>query len=284
MAELLLIDALGFIWRSFYALPERRRSDGQAIHAVEGFLGMVLRPVLERNRSTHIAVAFEAGGRTFRHELYPGYKAHRAPPPPDLVSQVAIAMEAVRAFGLTVVTLPGVEADDVLATLAYRGVEAGARVVIATQDKDLMQVVGPSVCLYDQRLRKVIREADVESFFGVSPALVVEVQALAGDATDGIPGVPGIGLKTASDLVRAIGPLDQILSALHLVGRPLLRRRLAEYAEQARLSRRLAMLRTDLELGVSFEALRRPKKMPELRSFLSSQGLPEGLAPRFLSG
>jgi DNA polymerase-1 len=280
MAELLLIDASGFLWRCFHALPERRRADGRAVHAVEGFLGIVLRPVLERNRSTHVAVVFEAGGRTFRHDLYPGYKAHRPPPPPDLPPQMPIAMDAVRAFGLEAVAVPGVEADDVLATLARRGVEAGARVVVATQDKDLMQIVGPGVRLYDQRARKVVREADVEAVFGVPPSRVVDVQALAGDAADGIPGVPGVGMKTAAELVRALGPLERILSALHLVGRPTLRRRLAEHAEQARLSRRLAELRTDVDLDLPLEALRRPARAPDPRPFLRAQGLPERLAPR----
>lgn len=280
MAELLLIDAPGFIWRCFHALPERKRADGQAIHAVEGFLGIVLRPVLERNRSTHVAVVFEAGGKTFRHGLYPGYKAHRPPPPPDLLSQIPIAMEAVRAFGLEAIATPGFEADDVLATLARRGVDAGAKVVVVTQDKDLMQVVGPDVRLYDHRAKKVVREAEVEDVFGVPPSLVVDVQALAGDAADGIPGVPGVGLKTASELVRAIGPLERILSSLHLIGRPLLRRRLAENAEQARLSRRLAELRTDVDLGLSLDALRRPAQAPDPRPFLRAQNLPERLAPR----
>ena len=280
MPELLLIDAPGFLWRCFHALPERRRADGQAIHAVEGFLRIVLRPVLERNRSTHVAVVFEAGGKTFRHEIYPAYKAHRAPPPPDLPPQIPIAMEAVRAFGLEALALPGVEADDVLATLARRGVEAGAKVVVVTQDKDLMQIVGPDVRLYDQRVKKVVRAPDVEAVFGVQPSLVVDVQALAGDAVDGIPGVPGVGLKTASELVRAIGPLERILSSLHLVGRPALRRRLAEHAEQARLSRRLAELRTDVDLGIPLEALRRPSQAPDPRPFLRTQGLPERLAPR----
>lgn len=190
-------------------------------------------------------------------------------------------MDAVRAFGLEALAVSGVEADDVLATLARRGAEAGAKVVVVTQDKDLMQVVGPSVRLYDQRAKKVIRESEVEAVFGVRPALVVDVQALAGDAADGIPGVPGVGLKTASELVRAIGPLERILSSLHLVGRSSLRRRLAEYADQARLSRSLAELRTDVELGISLEALRRPSSAPDPRPFLLSQGLPERLAPRF---
>jgi DNA polymerase-1 len=280
MAELLLIDAPGFLWRCFHALPERRRADGQAIHAVEGFLGIVLRPVVERNRSTHVAVIFEAGGKTFRHDLYPEYKAHRVPPPADLPPQMPIAMTAVRAFGLEAIAVPGVEADDVLATLARRGVEAGAKVVVVTQDKDLMQIVGPDVRLYDQRARKVVREADVEAVFGVPPSRVVDVQALAGDAADGIPGVPGVGMKTASELVRAIGPLERILSSLHLVGRPALRRRLAEHAAQARLSHRLAELRTDVDLDMPFEALRRPARAPDPRSFLRAQGLPEHLAPR----
>jgi len=277
---LLLIDAPGFLWRCFHAFPERRRADGLAVHAVEGFLKIVLQPVLERNRSTHVAVVFEAGGRTFRHDLYPAYKVHRPPPPPDLPPQIPIAMDAVRAFGLEAVMVPGVEADDVLATLARRGSEAGARVVVATQDKDLMQIVGPNVRLYNHRTKKIVREADVEAVFGVPPSRVVDVQALAGDAVDGIPGVPGVGMRTASELVRTIGPLECILSALHLVGRPALRRRLAEHAEQARLSRRLAELRTDVRLDLPLEALRRPARAPDPRPFLRAQGLPERLAPR----
>ncbi len=283
-SELLLIDAPGFLWRCYHALPQRLRQDGMSTQAVEGFLGIVLRPILERNRSTHVAVIFEPGGKTFRHGLYPSYKGHRPPPPPDFGAQVALARLAVEAYGLPAISVPGFEADDVLATLATQAKAQHMKVVITTQDKDLCQVVcdKSSIRLYDQKTKKLMREAEVLEKFGVAPHLVPDVQALAGDGADGIPGVPGVGMKTAMELVSLIGPIEVILKSLHLVGRPKLRNALAEHADRAILSKELALLRCDVPLDHTLDQLQKPQTScsDQAKAFLAEHELPAYLCPR----
>lgn len=278
MSEFLLIDGPGFLWRAFHVVPPRARADGHPVNAIQGIITMLLRPLVERNRSTHVGVFFEGDGPTFRHHLYAGYKANRPEPPADLVRQIPLFRAAVRAFGFRDIDVAGYEADDLIATVATRARAADAKVTIVSSDKDLMQLVGPGVRIYDQRAKKIVREAEVEAKFGVGPRHVIDVQALAGDAVDGVPGVPGIGIKRAAELVRAFGDLESILASTDRVGNRKVRAALEEHVDAARLSRTLVTLRRDAELPMSLNDLR-VMRPTVLDRFLAENGL-SGLAPR----
>ena len=191
-----LIDGSGFIFRAFHALPPLSRSDGTPINAVMGFCNMLMK-LIDGTPSDSIACVFDYSGRSFRNDIYPAYKAHRPPPPEELVPQFPLIREAARAFALPTLELEGFEADDIVATLARIAREAGAEVTVVSSDKDLMQLVGAGVAMRDGLKDRDIREAEVVEKFGVTPDKVVDVQALAGDAVDNVPGAPGIGVKTA---------------------------------------------------------------------------------------
>ena len=214
--HLFLVDGSSYIFRAYHALPPlNRKSDGLQINAVLGFCNMLwklMRDLDPQERPTHLAVIFDKSEQTFRNEFYPAYKAHRPEAPSDLVPQFAYIREAVRAFDLPCLEQAGYEADDLIATYARMAGSAGARTTIVSSDKDLMQLVGDSVLMYDTMKDRRIGRTEVIEKFGVPPEQVIEVQALIGDSTDNVPGVAGIGPKAASTLILELGSLERILN------------------------------------------------------------------------
>ena len=241
-----LIDGSGYIFRAFHALPPLTRpSDGLPVGAVHGFCNMLwklLRETKGEKRPTHLAVIFDHSRVSFRNAISADYKAHRPETPPELVPQFPLIRDAVRAFNVACIEQEGFEADDIIATYACQAAEAGGEVVIVSSDKDLMQLVGARVSMLDTMKNKEIGEPEVLEKFGVTPDKVVEVQALAGDSVDNVPGVPGIGIKTAAELIREYGDLETLLAKAPLIKQKMRRERLIEFADQARLSRRLVEL------------------------------------------
>ena len=251
-AHLYLVDGSGFIFRAFHALPPlTRKSDGVPIGAVSGFCNMLWKLVADAKEDsdgapTHMAVVFDASSKTFRNELYGEYKAHRPDLPEDLEPQFPIIRDAVRAFSIACVEQEGFEADDLIATYTREAREAGARVTIVSSDKDLMQLVGPSVVMFDGMKNVTIDEDGVYDKFGVTPDLVIDVQALAGDSVDNIPGAPGIGVKTAALLMDEFGSLDALLERAAEIKQPKRRQTLIDHADQIRLSKILVTLKDDV--------------------------------------
>ncbi|MBI1238255.1 MAG: DNA polymerase I [Alphaproteobacteria bacterium] len=245
--HLYLIDGSGYIFRAFHALPPlTRKSDGLPVGAVSGFCNMLHKLLKESSNSdkpTHLAVVFDTARDTFRREIYPDYKANRPPPPPELVPQFALIRKAVAAFNAAAIEMDGYEADDLIATYARQAREAGATCTIVSSDKDLMQlIVDGSVALLDPvKARRIESEGVIEKF-GVPPDKVVEVQALAGDSVDNVPGVPGIGVKTAAELISTYGDLETLLARADEIKQPKRREALQTFAEQARISRALVLL------------------------------------------
>jgi DNA polymerase-1 len=274
-----LIDGSGFLFRAFHALPPMNRPDGTPTNAVLGFVNMLMRLMRETDADA-IAVIFDAGRKTFRNELYPDYKAHRPETPEELIPQFPLVREATRAFGLPAIELAGFEADDVIASYTNAARAAGAKVTIVSSDKDLMQLVEDDhVVLYDFFKNKELGRAEVIERFGVGPEKVVDVQALAGDSSDNVPGVPGIGVKTAAQLIQDYGDLDQLLARATEIKQPKRRESLLAFADQARLSRELVRLRGDVPLPEPLPALAlRPPDEGVLRRFLETQGFRSVLA------
>ena len=249
--HLYLIDGSGFIFRAYHALPPLTRSDGTPVGAVLGFCNMLyklLQDTRDGDKPTHLAVIFDAGRETFRNEIYPDYKAHRPEAPEDLIPQFSLIRDAVRAFNVPCIEMTGFEADDIIATYARQASEAGDKVTIVSSDKDLMQLVGDRVDMLDSMKDRRIDHDGVIEKFGVGPDKVVDVQSLAGDSTDNVPGVPGIGVKTAAELINTYGDLDTLLARAQEIRQPKRRERLIEFAEQARISRQLVRLKTDVPL------------------------------------
>ncbi len=263
--HLQLIDGSGFIFRAFHALPPlTRKSDGLPIGAVAGFCNMLYKQVEDNaghDAPTHVAVIFDAKGKTFRSGIYPAYKANRPPAPEDLVPQFPIIRDATRAFNLPCIELEGFEADDIIATYAMRARDAGGRVTIISSDKDLMQLVGGGVEMLDPMKNKRIGIEEVEAKFGVGPDRVVDVQALAGDSVDNVPGAPGIGIKTAALLINEYGDLEALLARAEEIKQPKRRQTLIDNVEQIRTSRELVLLRQDVEMVEAIEdfELREPE-------------------------
>jgi DNA polymerase-1 len=201
-----LVDGSSYIFRAYHALPPlSRKSDGLQVNAVLGFCNMLwklLRDMKPEERPTHLAVVFDKSEKTFRTDMYPKYKAHRPDPPDDLIPQFAFIREAVRAFDLPCLEQAGFEADDLIATYVRQACDAGASATIVSSDKDLMQLVNAGVTMYDTMKDRRIGPAEVIEKFGVPPDKVIEVQSLIGDSTDNVPGVPGIGVKTAASRAR----------------------------------------------------------------------------------
>ncbi|RVT92175.1 DNA polymerase I [Rhodovarius crocodyli] len=269
--HLILIDGSGYIFRAFHALPPMTRPDGVHVNAVFGFCSMLGR-FLEQHAGTHIAVVFDSARLTFRNEFYPAYKAHRPEPPEELIPQFALIREATAAFGVSCVELPGFEADDLIAAYAKAMEAQGGQVTIVSSDKDLMQLVRDAVQLLDPIKQKPIRAPEVFEKFGVTPDKVVEVQALAGDATDNVPGVPGIGIKTAAQLITEYGDLETLLARAGEIKQPKRRETLLENAEKARISRRLVQLDADAPLPEPIEAMvAKPPEPARLGAFLREQ-------------
>jgi DNA polymerase I len=254
-----LVDGSSYIFRAYHALPPlSRKSDGLQVNAVLGFCNMLwklLRDMPPDNRPTHLAIIFDKSEVTFRNELYPDYKAHRPPAPDDLIPQFALIREAVRAFDLPCLEQSGFEADDLIATYVRQACEAGATATIVSSDKDLMQLVTDCVVMYDTMKDRRIGVAEVIEKFGVPPEKVVEVQALAGDSVDNVPGVPGIGIKTAAQLINEYGDLDTLLARASEIKQPKRREALIENAEKARISRQLVLLDDKVKLDVPLAEL-----------------------------
>src|SRR5665648_341788 len=249
-----LIDGSGYIFRAYHALPPLTRpSDGLPVGAVHGFCGMLwklLRETGELAPPSHLAVILDYSAKTFRNDLFDGYKANRSETPEDLIPQFPLVRDAVRAFNVACIEKEGFEADDLIATYAFQALEAGADVTIVSSDKDLMQIVRPGIIMYDTMKNKVIDEAGVVEKFGVPPEKVVDVQALIGDSSDNVPGVPGIGVKTAALLINEYGDLDTLLARAEEIKQQKRRENLIFFADQARLSRTLVTLDINVALDV----------------------------------
>jgi DNA polymerase-1 len=286
--RLILIDGSGYIFRAFHALPPMTRPDGTHVNAVYGFTSL-LSTFLQKHAASHIAVVFDSARVTFRNDIYPDYKAHRPEPPPELVPQFALIREATDALGVCCIEQPGFEADDLIAAYARAFAAEGGTVAIVSSDKDLMQLIRPGVEMLDPIKQKPIREPEVLEKFGVTPDKVVEVQALAGDSTDNVPGVPGIGIKTAAQLITEYGDLETLLANAGKIKQPKRREALEQNAEKARISRRLVQLDADAPMPVPVEKL--VARAPEpatlekflrengFRSLLARLGLGDGAAP-----
>jgi DNA polymerase I len=265
--HLYLVDGSGYIFRAYHALPPlTRKSDGLPVGAISGFCNMLVKLRDELGSAdgpTHLAVIFDPSGPNFRHELYPEYKANRGETPEDLIPQFPIVRDAVRAFDIPSVELPGFEADDLIASYAVAARDLGARVTIVSSDKDLMQLVDPLIDMLDTMKDRKIGPDEVFEKFGVPPNLVIDVQSLAGDSVDNVPGVPGIGIKTAALLIQEYGGLDQLLERASEIKQTKRRENLIEFADQARISRDLVTLKQDTELPCGWEDMRLTVPQPE---------------------
>lgn len=254
-----LVDGSGYIFRAFHALPPLTRpSDGLPVGAVHGFCQMLWKFLADTKASeapTHLAVIFDHSAKTFRNDIYSDYKANRPPPPDELIPQFALIRSAVKAFNVACIEQEGYEADDLIATFGRQAIEAGADVTIVSSDKDLMQLIRPGVVMFDGMKNKRFGPDEVREKFGVPPDKVIDVQALAGDSVDNVPGVPGIGIKTAAELINTFGDLDTLLERAPEIKQPKRRERLIEFAEQARISRELVRLALDVPVDVPLHAL-----------------------------
>ena len=276
-----LIDGSGFIFRAYFARAKdpkaerfQRKSDGMATEVVMHFSNM-LDKYLRDTDADHIAVIFDASGRSFRNEIYDQYKANRREMPDDLAPQMAHVRQAADAFGVCRIEMENFEADDLIATYARHAVEAGAKVTILSSDKDMMQLVADGrVMMRDPMTDRPIGEAEVREKFGVGPDKVIEVQALCGDSTDNVPGVPGIGVKTAAELINTYGDLETLLARADEIKQPKRRQALIENEAKARLSKELVKLDDDVPLPCPLSALSvKPYDPDKLFPFLDEMEL-----------
>jgi DNA polymerase-1 len=266
--HLYLVDGSGYIFRAYFAIPPRNASDGTPTNATFGFTNMLIK-LLRDSEADGLAVIFDHSAKTFRNEVYPEYKAHRPPPPEDLIPQFAMIREATKAFNLPCIQMENYEADDLIATYARQAREAGVEVTIVSSDKDLMQLVDDGITMLDPMKDRMIGPDEVVEKFGVPPEKVVEVQALAGDSVDNVPGVPGIGIKTAAQLIGTYGDLETLLERAEEIKQPKRRQNLIDNAELARISKALVTLKVDVPVETSLDdfGLREPNPA-ELRAFL----------------
>ena len=263
--RLFLVDGSAYLFRAYHALPPlTRKSDGLPVGAVQGFCNMLWKLLrdMQGDTPTHLAVIWDHSEKTFRNQLYDQYKAHRPPPPEDLIPQFPLVREATLAFGVPAIELPGYEADDLIAAYACKAREMGGEAVIVSSDKDLMQLVGDGVSMFDPMKGVRIEREQVFEKFGVYPDKVVDVQALCGDSVDNVPGAPGIGIKTAAQLITEYGDLDTLLARAGEIKQPKRRETLIEFADQIRLSRALVKLDCDTPLPQPLDELtvREPDK------------------------
>jgi len=262
-----LIDGSAFIFRAYHALPPfTRKSDGLPVGAVSGFVNMLQRYVENNSGSdaaTHVAVIFDYSGRSFRNDLYDQYKANRPPAPEDLIPQFPLTRRATEAFNIACKEIEGYEADDIIATLAHQARDAGGRVTIISSDKDLMQLVGDGVEMFDPMKNKRIDREGVIEKFGVGPERVIDVQALAGDSVDNVPGAPGIGIKTAALLINEFGDLESLLDRAEEIPQPKRRETLVVNREQIELSKRLVSLDCETPLDFTLDDLEVRDPEPE---------------------
>ena len=269
-----LIDGSAFIFRAYHALPPlTRKSDGLPVGAVSGFCNMLNRYIEDNNgpdAPTHVAVIFDHSSHSFRNDIFDGYKANRPPAPEDLIPQFPLTREATKAFNIACEEMEGFEADDMIATLACQARDAGGRVTIISSDKDLMQLVGDGIEMYDAMKNKRIDREGVFEKFGVYPDRVIDVQSLAGDSVDNVPGAPGIGVKTAAALINEFGDLDELLSRAVEIKQPKRRQTLLDHAEQIKLSRELVTLDCNTPLTFALEDLEFRAPIPgQLLDFLT---------------
>jgi DNA polymerase-1 len=254
-----LIDGSAYIFRAYHALPPlTRKSDGLPVGAVAGFCNILWNEISNDKRkggATHIAVIFDYSSKTFRNAIYPDYKANRPPPPEDLRPQFPLTRDATRAFNVACIEVDGYEADDIIATYARLAVEAGGSCTIISSDKDLMQLVRPGVDMFDPMKNLQIGPDEVFEKFGVTPDKVVDIQSLAGDSTDNVPGAPGIGLKTAALLIQEYGDLDTLLARASEIKQPKRREALMDNADLIRISRELVTLKDDAPLPNTLDEL-----------------------------
>jgi DNA polymerase-1 len=276
--HLFLVDGSGFIFRAFHAIPPlNRKSDGLPVNAVSGFCNMLWKLLTDaRDTSvgvtpTHFAVIFDYSSKTFRNALYDQYKANRTAPPEDLIPQFGLIRHATRAFNLPCIEKEGYEADDLIATYARLAEAAGAGVTIVSSDKDLMQLVTSNVSMYDSMKDKQISIPEVIEKWGVPPEKMIDLQAMTGDSTDNVPGIPGIGPKTAAQLLEEYGDLETLLARAGEIKQAKRRENIIANADLARLSRQLVELKTDTPLDVPLEDLHlEPQNGPKLIAFLKA--------------
>jgi DNA polymerase-1 len=286
--HLYLVDGSSFIFRAYHRLPPLTDPQGTPVGAVYGFTAMLWKLIAELNRAeapTHLAVIFDAGSHTFRNDMYEGYKANRPPPPEDLVPQFPLTRDAVRAFSVPCFEQDGVEADDIIASYAKAAHADGFNVTIVSSDKDLMQLVVPGINLLDTMKNQTIDRAEVIEKFGVPPELVGEVLALMGDTADNIPGVKGVGPKTAADLIKEYGSVEGVIANIASIKKPKLKETLAASVDMARLSRELVRLKDDLPLPAPLSelTLKEPPHEP-LAAFLKKHGFRAMLAKLAATG
>ncbi len=278
LKHLYLVDGSGFIFRAFHAIRPLNRPDGTPVNAVFGFTRMLMK-LLRDTEADHIAVIFDAARRNFRNDIYPDYKGHRPDAPEELVPQFPLIKQASEAFNLHTIEIEGFEADDIIATYARQATEAGAEVTIVSSDKDLMQLVNDKVGMFDEmKNRRIGRDEGFERF-GVGPEKVVEVQALAGDSVDNVPGVPGIGVKTAALLINEYGDLDALLERAGEIKQNKRRENLIEFADMARISLQLVTLKDDVPVDLPVDELEvPPHELTKLVPWLATQGFDAILA------
>ena len=255
-----LIDGSGYIFRAYYAFPPlTRKSDGLPVGAVSGFCNMLFKLLEDakskdnKDKPTHFAVIFDSARKNFRNEIYADYKGNRSDAPDDLIPQFEYIRKSVLAFNLPSVELLNYEADDLIATYVEQILEMGAKATIVSSDKDLMQLYKKNVRIYDPMKNKFINEEDVTKKFGVRADKVIDVQALAGDSTDNVPGVPGIGVKTAAELIKEYGNLENLLKNAKKIKQNKRRETLIENQEKAIISKKLVTLKKDVPVKNQIE-------------------------------
>ncbi len=270
--SLTLVDGSGFIFRAYYALPPLTRKDGTPINAVMGYCNMIWRLMAE-TKTDYLAVIFDTASKSFRNEIFKEYKANRSDAPEDLIPQFSLIREATEAFNIPYIELKGYEADDIIATYSNQASKAGWKVDIISSDKDLMQLVNDNVKMIDPMKMVNIGKEEVFKKFGVYPNKVIDVQALAGDSTDNIPGVPGIGIKTAAELINEYGDLDSLLKRAPEIKQPKRRENLINFSDLARISMKLVKLDDGIKDIDSFHNFqRRDIDIKKLKNFLVTQG------------
>lgn len=266
-----LVDGSGYIFRAFHALPPLTRPDGTPVGAVLGFTNMLIK-LINEEQPDYLAVIFDASRETFRNEIYPEYKANRLETPEELIPQFSLIRQACEAFNVPSIEMKGFEADDLIATYATRAKAGQDEVTIVSSDKDLMQLVSDNVRMFDPMKNRIIEAEQVFEKFGVGPNRVIDVQALAGDSTDNVPGVPGIGIKTAAELINTYGDLETLLTRAGEIKQPKRREKLQEHSEDARISKELVTLKNDVPVDRSIDDFTiQPLEAKKVLSFLRTQ-------------
>lgn len=270
--KLYLIDGYGFVFRAYHSLPPLTRPDGMPIGAVYGFTNMLLK-FLSNHEADYMAVVLDAGRKTFRHDIYPDYKANRPEPPQDLIVQFPLIRDVVNAFNIPILEKEGYEADDLIATLAKKAADSGIEVKIISSDKDLMQLVGGKISMFDAMRERNIQSEQVVEKFAVTPDRVLDLLALIGDSSDNVPGVRGIGQKTAAELINEFGSIENIYANLDKITQKRRRELLEQDKESAFLSKKLISLDFNVPIDSSLDLLRIGAPEPEkLMKFLEEQG------------